>query len=157
MMEQGLRALWHRVLLMVGRGRVATVDDAGPVQLHQLSLLDDETKDATPYVLHYGFACSPPPGTDAVAVFVGGERTNGVVIATNNRTYRLKGLANGDVALYDNRGQVVRLTDAGIKLEAPVVECTQVLKVGVGASGTFTTPTGQVVTVQDGIVTNISA
>jgi hypothetical protein len=53
------------------------------------------------------------------------------------------------------RGQSVRLTDSGIVLDAPVVKATQTLQAGNGASGTFTTPTGQTVTVQDGIVTNI--
>lgn len=36
-----------------------------------------------------------------------------------------------------------------------VVTVDNVLKVGVGASGSFTTPTGQIVTVQNGIITNI--
>jgi hypothetical protein len=35
------------------------------------------------------------------------------------------------------------------------VTVQNVLKVGVGASGSFTTPTGQIVTVQNGIITNI--
>jgi hypothetical protein len=44
---------------------------------------------------------------------------------------------------------------AGIVLGASVVSTTDNLAVGTGATGSFTTPTGQVVTVQDGIVTNI--
>jgi hypothetical protein len=36
-----------------------------------------------------------------------------------------------------------------------VVIVDNVLKVGVGASGSFTTLTGQIVTVQNGIITNI--
>jgi hypothetical protein len=35
------------------------------------------------------------------------------------------------------------------------VNVQNVLKVGVGASGSFTTPTGQIITVQNGIITNI--
>jgi hypothetical protein len=36
-----------------------------------------------------------------------------------------------------------------------VVTVDKVLKVGVGASGSFSTLTGQIVTVQNGIITNI--
>lgn len=43
----------------------------------------------------------------------------------------------------------------GISIESPVVSTSQNLSVGTGASGTFTTPTGQTVTVQDGIIVNI--
>jgi hypothetical protein len=42
-----------------------------------------------------------------------------------------------------------------LNINSAVVSIANVLKVGVGASGSFTTPTGQIVTVQDGIITNI--
>lgn len=42
-----------------------------------------------------------------------------------------------------------------IDLESPVVDTSDNLNVGTGATGTFTTGTGQTVTVADGIVTNI--
>lgn len=45
---------------------------------------------------------------------------------------------------------------AGITMASPVVNTTGNLAAGTGASGTFTTPTGQTVTVQDGIIVNIA-
>lgn len=51
--------------------------------------------------------------------------------------------------------------EKNITLDTPAVNCTgsvvaeQNVHVGNGATGSFTTPTGQTVTVQDGIVTNI--
>lgn len=115
--EQGLRALWHRVLLMAGIGRVATVDDSGPVQILQLSLLDDETKDTTPNVQNYGFSGVPPAGTDVVVLCIGGERTNMVAIGSNNPSLRPTGLQPGDVVMYDSRGRMVKITAAGILVE----------------------------------------
>lgn len=150
-----LSPLWRRILNLVGRGRLTAIDDSGPVQVVQVQLGGDELKDDTPNVQHYGFASSPPPGTDVVVVFIAGERTNGAIVATNHQDSRLRNLLVGDVALYDLRGQVVKLSDLGILLDAPVVKVAHSLQVGNGASGTFTTPTGQTVTVQDGIVTNI--
>ena len=49
----------------------------------------------------------------------------------------------------------IDVAGSGITLNAPLVVATQNLQVGNGATGSFTTPTGQVVTVQDGIITNI--
>lgn len=53
-------------------------------------------------------------------------------------------------------GAVVNVdAPGGVAVTAPVVAASQNITAGTGASGTFTTPTGQIVTVQDGIVTNI--
>ena len=43
-----------------------------------------------------------------------------------------------------------------VKIDTPSVSVTNNLSVGNGASGTFASATGQIITVQDGIVTNIS-
>ena len=47
------------------------------------------------------------------------------------------------------------LTGAGIHLGSAAVDTTGNLLAGVGATGSFSTPTGQTVTVRDGIITNI--
>lgn len=44
---------------------------------------------------------------------------------------------------------------AGISIQSPVVSTSGNLSAGTGATGTFTDLTGQVITVQNGIVTNI--
>ena len=55
----------------------------------------------------------------------------------------------------DDGTVAVSVSGSSVALMAPLVIATQNLQVGNGATGSFTTPTGQVVTVQDGIVTNI--
>lgn len=42
-----------------------------------------------------------------------------------------------------------------IHLSGAVIDVKNVLKIGVGAVGHFTTPTGQIVTLQNGVITNI--
>ena len=42
-----------------------------------------------------------------------------------------------------------------VSFAGPDVSTTENLRAGNGASGAFTTPAGQTVTVQDGIITNI--
>jgi phage gp45-like len=47
-------------------------------------------------------------------VFVAGDRSNGVIIGTNDQVHRMKNLLPGEVAIYDDLGQSVYLTRNGI-------------------------------------------
>jgi len=117
MSSNALRLLWRRILLVIGRGRIALVDDSLPAQTVQVRLGKDEVKDGIPRAGEYGFVSHPPSGTDAIVIFVAGERTNGVVIATNNQTFRLRNLATGEVAIHDDKGRFVLLGAAGIHVQ----------------------------------------
>ncbi len=90
------------------------MDDGGAVQFVQMQLSQSETRDRTPRIAEYGYSSNPPDGADAVAVFLGGDRTNGVVIACGHQAYRMRGLASGEVAISDDKGQSVYLSAAGI-------------------------------------------
>lgn len=68
---------------------------------------------------------------------INAEDANNMVISSMDGTIR--------VALWSDQ----------VKLTAPLVTVSDRLVVGTGASGSFTTPTGQIVTVQDGIIVNI--
>lgn len=121
---QTLRGIRRRVQGVIGRGRVTACDDSDGIQRLQVSLNPGEVRDGTPNVQHYGFTSSPPPGTDVLAAFVDGDRSNGAVIGTNNRRFRKKGLAAGDSAMYDAAGKFVHLSAAGLVINAqgqPVV------------------------------------
>ncbi|WP_233873575.1 phage baseplate assembly protein [Paraburkholderia adhaesiva] len=78
-MRTGIAVLESRASL--GRGRIRRVDDSGAAQRIQVQLSKNETRDTTPRLAEYGFQSNPPAGSDAVAVFLGGNRSNGVVIA----------------------------------------------------------------------------
>ena len=125
--------LRDRVMLAISRARVALVDDSGLLQRLQLAVLRDEIRDGVERLAEYGFTSRPFPGASAVMVCVGGNRDHGVVIATGDRRYRLKELAEGEVALYDDQGQVVHLLRNGellvkaltkARVEAPTIEAT---------------------------------
>jgi phage baseplate assembly protein V len=101
---------------MVGRGRGIVESDGGPVQLVQLQLSSIETRDQLPRIAEYGFQSCPPDGFTGVALFFGGDRSSGVVIATQHQQYRFQPLGKGEVALSDNLGQSVYLSANGIKI-----------------------------------------
>ena len=165
MFEQ-LRA---RMQAMVGRGRVKLSDMSGPVQRLQLDHSRHQLLiDGVPLLQHFGFASRPPADTDVLVIFANGDLVNGTAVASNSQTHRPPALEEGDAALHDARGQYLWLTPTGVILKTPQgqvqgnfevkgdMRVTGGLVVGGGSTGAFTTPTGQTVTVRDGIVTNIT-
>ncbi len=85
----------------------------------QVTVNDLETIDKVPVVQAFGFASNPPNGSDVALVFVGGDRSNGVVVATNSQKYRVRNLAPGESAIYTQDGKQIYLTaDGGIKIAA---------------------------------------
>lgn len=113
-MEATLRSWKRRVHAMVGRAIINLVNDTLKCQETQISLLAGETQDGIERFQEYGFTSVPLPGAEAVAVFPFGDRSNGIVIACEDRRYRMKGMQGGEVALYDDQGQCVHLTRTGI-------------------------------------------
>lgn len=113
------RQFWRRIQLTVGRGRITGTDDTGTVQTVQAQLNGFETRDKTPRVAEFGFTSNPPPKSDVVFVFLAGNRTNGVAIATNHQPSRPAGLQPGEVQVYDLWGKSIYFTqNNGIVIEA---------------------------------------
>ena len=168
--------------MLVRRGKVTLVDDSGPVQRLQGDFgptgpsggsLGIHDKIAMVYV--YGFSSSPPADADLVLLAVGGDFANVVGIGTNHQPSRPTGLKPGESLQYDLWGNRIHLTEDGIIITDSTGNCTVTidatgmriegpngsldvggnLTAGNGASGTITTPTGQTVTFQNGICTNI--
>jgi phage baseplate assembly protein V len=113
MLDQ-LNRLARRILLLMARGSITLVDDTKPVQLLQLRVNGLELIPDVPRFVEYGFTSNPPSGTQAVVALKNGDRNDGIVIATSNAKYRMKGLATGEVAIYDDSGQSVYLSASGI-------------------------------------------
>jgi phage baseplate assembly protein V len=118
--QQGiLERTARRVLLSLARALVTTVNDAGGVQMMQVKLNALETRDNTPRAAEFGFTSNPPIGSDAFVVFLGGDRSNGVVLGTVHQPSRPKNLAPGETMLYSQDGKYVYLTaSGGIVVEA---------------------------------------
>ena len=113
-MTIALERILRRLQLLVGHGRITIGDDSGNVQVQQVQLSDREVQDDVPRVAEYGFTSMPKAGCQAILVYVAGERSNGVILGTNDESSRLKGLEPGEVALYDDLGQSIHLTRSGI-------------------------------------------
>lgn len=112
-----LNALLRRIGMLASVGRVTFGSDANPVQLLQVRFSDADGSDEVPRVAEYGFTSMPKIGCHAVFICVAGDQSNGVVVGTNDPNHRMKNLQPGEVAIYDDQGQSVYLTRAGIVIE----------------------------------------
>ncbi|MGZ3272372.1 MAG: phage baseplate assembly protein V [Caulobacteraceae bacterium] len=123
-MRQLLDRVHRRTMFMLGRGRVNLVADDGLVQKHQLDLVPQgpsgalSVRDDTPRLSEFGFASSPPAGSDAIIACLAGDLSQAIIIATGHKGSRLKNLGSGDSALYDVRGAYVWLTPTGVIVDA---------------------------------------
>lgn len=113
-----IERLYRCVMLAFGRGRITYVDDSGAVQKLQVRFGSMEIIDNMPAPHDYGYTCHPPIGSDVFASFLGGNRSNGLVVSIGSQAYRMKNLASGEVAIYDALGQSVHLTQAGIVINS---------------------------------------
>ncbi len=99
-----LAPIKRRIMLAVARGIIESVTDSTPLQQVKVSLLADETIGKLDRVQNYGFTSVPKANSEAVVLFLGGNRDHGVVIAVDDRASRLKSLAEGDAAMYTASG-----------------------------------------------------
>lgn len=125
------------MLTSIARAVVSLVSDSGLWQSLQLRVLKDETLDDVERVQQYGFTSVPKApsaagAAEAVVVFMG-DRSSGVVIAVDDRRYRLKSLAAGEVAIYDDLGQKVHLTRTKIVIKPKVGNTVEIGDEGLGA------------------------
>lgn len=119
-----------RLRLMIGRAIVRLVDDAAGAQTMQLELLAGEVQDEVERLQDYGFTSVPHAGAEALVACTGGLRSHAVAIRVEDRRYRLKGLQAGEVAIYDDLGNMILLGrdrmevfgQAEVRVEAPLVK-----------------------------------
>ena len=112
----------RRALLMIGRGILTAIDSSKDIQLCSLSLLADETKDKTEMFQHFGFTSVPPNNSDVIMLSVGGNRDHGVIIGSESRSHRLKGLSKGESALYNINGKYIWLKENNLSALIDKVE-----------------------------------
>lgn len=117
-MMREIKNIKNRVMMAIARGVVKGVSDDGKRQTVQVELLKDELRDGVERMQNYGLTSYPHPGGDATVVFVGGNREQGIVLAFENRQFRVVGLQQGEVCLYDDLGNRVSLLRDMVKVEA---------------------------------------
>lgn len=125
--------LYRRVMMMLAPVKITATDDTGPVHRVQVRAMAPEQIDNVAVLQLYGLASHAMTGSDAMALFVSGDRSNAVIVATNNQGARMRNLKSGEVALYTDEGDSVLLSRGKIiavkcgtkvSIDCPLVEMT---------------------------------
>ena len=130
-LEKLTASLRRRVLLTVGRAVLQLVDDTRKLQSVQVVALDSEVLDEVERFQEYGYTSHPHPQAECVVLAVGGMRQHPLIVAIDDRRYRVTDLKAGEVCLYTDedesgsphritlkRGRVVEIEGAEIRLVA---------------------------------------
>lgn len=104
------------------RATVHRTDPDPKMQGLQVEVLKDEVRDDVEHFEPYGLTSHPKEadgsqGPEAIVIELG-SADHTVAVVVGDRRYRLTGLDEGEVALYDDLGQVVHLARDHIAIEA---------------------------------------
>ena len=109
-----------RVKTMLTGGLVKSVIDTGQIQLVKIAGMAGGTQDGLERLQNYGLSSNPPVNSEAVVAYLGGKEDHGIVIVCDAGAYRIKGLANGETAVYSQFGQKIHLkADGSVEITAP--------------------------------------
>lgn len=108
-----LEPLRTRVRMIVQRAIVSLVNDTTAMQLIQVSILRGDVLSRVERVQNYGFTSNPENGSEAVVVFINGNRDQGLAIVVDNTEVRKKDLQPGEVAVYHKSGSYVLMKADG--------------------------------------------
>lgn len=103
----------HRIKMFVAKALVESVDDTDQIQLVKINVLDGEVQDSIERIQNYGMTSNPPRDSEAIAIYLQGNRDHGVVIACDNSASRLNTLKSGEVCVYSEHGQTILMKSNG--------------------------------------------
>lgn len=124
-----------RVRGMISRAVTGKANDATTMQSLQLELFSGQVADDVEHFQPYGLSSVPHAGAEGIALAIGGSTGHTVVINVDDRRFRITGLQDGEVVLYDDMGHKVYLTRNGIVIDGAgqLVTITNTPKVRVEA------------------------
>lgn len=126
-----MRPLRNRVYMMISRAVVEMARDTEGMQVLKATVLAGEDRDDIERFQNYGFTSVPLKGSEALVLCPAGNREHMIAVAVDNRTLRLKGLEEGEVAIYTDEGDKIHIKRGGtievisaakVHLSAPAVE-----------------------------------
>lgn len=101
--------LQRKVNMLTARGVVQATNDAGGAHRVQVRVTPRETIDDVPVMQLYGLASHAKPSSEAMLLFVAGDRSRAVAVATNDPGARPRNQQPGEVTLYTDEGDTITL------------------------------------------------
>jgi phage baseplate assembly protein V len=99
---------------IVSRGEVSLVSDGTRMQENQIRVLDGEILDGAERCQQYGFSSHPHPGAEGFVVFAGASRDHPLILAVDDRRYRVTASKPGEVVVYTDEGDTITLKRGNI-------------------------------------------
>jgi len=100
--------------MTVARGVLRELSDSEGIQLAKVDYFAGETREGIERFQDYGFTSVPFPDAECATMFVGGNREHGLIVKIDDRKFRLKNLAPGEVALYTDEGDKIEFKRGNI-------------------------------------------
>lgn len=88
----------------------------GDTKVLQIKTSTGKTNDRIKRLHNYGFMSHPKVGSRSYLLFLGGVRSRGVSFCVEDERYQMK-LEKGDVAMLDDKGNLVHFTKNGITIK----------------------------------------
>ena len=134
-LDRILAPIKRKIFLIIGRAIVSAIDNTGDTQRVQLQLLAEEIASKVERFEEYGFSTYPFSGSQAVSVFINGDRAHGIILCVHDRRYRPTYLEEGEIVFYTDedqggdghrvhfkRGRQIAIRGANIALGADIGE-----------------------------------
>lgn len=115
--------IMQRLKLLFGIGVVTRVE----TNVIQVKMATGIINDRINRLHNYGFMSRPLPKSKAYLLFIGGDTSRGVAMCVEDERHQIN-LKDGEVAILDDKGNVIHLTDQGILITSEqqiVVNCEQ--------------------------------
>lgn len=109
------------ITMALARAVVAGMKEDSGLRRLNLKILADEVKDGVEHFEPYGYSSRPLTGAEALVVALGGNRDHVIGAVVTDRRHRPKNLEPGEVVIFDDQGQEVRITRGHIEVKAPKV------------------------------------
>ncbi|MDP2153798.1 MAG: phage baseplate assembly protein V [Methylotenera sp.] len=93
----------RRVRLMISRAVLSAISDGKGIQLVQVKLLEGEVRDGVERFQNYAFSSVPLIGAEGIMACVSGNRDHGVILAMDDRRYRVRDLQPGEAVMYTHK------------------------------------------------------
>ncbi len=110
-----------KIFLLVGRGELKAIDNSKNTAKCQSEFLKDELVSDIDKIEDYGFSSNPESGAQIVAIFLDGNREQGMGIRFHDRRYRPTDLKPGEACMYHKSGsRVLMKADGSIEVDSTV-------------------------------------
>ena len=96
---------------------VADVTGVNDDNMLQIKTSTGRTNDKIKSINNYGFVSRPLPGSKCYLLFSGGVMSRGISFCVEDDRHKIN-LKDGEVAILDDKGNIIHLTEKGIKVTA---------------------------------------